>query len=103
MPWGRSRNHRVTLECKFKNVTFDNTRMKLRAFNDQVPGAADGGLSRTEVARHREEFVSAGMIPPAGMEITTCRIFDSTNIHVHGMDVIPHLFEPFGTADPELR
>ena len=25
----------------------------------------------------------------------------STNLHLHGMDVIPHLFEPIGTSDPK--
>src|SRR3982074_1037920 len=28
----------INLECKFKDVTFDNTKMRLRAFNDQIPG-----------------------------------------------------------------
>jgi suppressor of ftsI len=27
-------------------------------------------------------------------------MFDSTNLHLHGLDVIPHLFEPLGTANP---
>ena len=25
----------------------------------------------------------------------------STNLHVHGLDVVPHLFEPVGTSDPK--
>jgi suppressor of ftsI len=25
---------------------------------------------------------------------------DATNLHVHGLDVLPHIFEPLGTSDP---
>lgn len=25
---------------------------------------------------------------------------DATNPHVHGLDVVPHIFEPVGTSDP---
>src|SRR5205807_616394 len=27
-------------------------------------------------------------------------MFDSTNLHLHGLDVLPHLFEPLGTGNP---
>jgi suppressor of ftsI len=30
-------------------------------------------------------------------------MFDTTNLHLHGLDIIPHLFQPVGTTNPLAR
>ena len=90
----------VTLECKFKNVTFDNTRMKLRAFNDQIPGPPmvvyPGQRLRVTVKNSLPPYNSTAWDGDHNVP----HHLGSTNLHVHGMQVIPHLFEPIGTSDP---
>jgi FtsP/CotA-like multicopper oxidase with cupredoxin domain len=42
-------------------------------------------------------------VPPGIDPLNNPHAFNSTNLHVHGLQVIPHLFDPLGTADPSAR
>lgn len=90
----------VTLECKFKDVQFDNTKMRLRAYNDQIPGPPmtvyPGQRLRITLKNSLPFYDSSGW--PGDHNIP--HHLGSTNLHLHGMNVIPHLFEPIGTSDP---
>jgi suppressor of ftsI len=39
--------------------------------------------------------------PPAGIDpFNNPHAFNTTNLHLHGLQVIPHLFQPLGTVEP---
>src|SRR5262249_13983525 len=40
------------------------------------------------------------MSQPAHDHMNNPHGFDVTNLHVHGLQTVPHLFEPVGTSDP---
>jgi suppressor of ftsI len=94
------KENRIALECKFKDVAFDNIKMRLRAFNDQIPGPAmviyPGQRVRINLKNSLPPYDSTGW----DGEHNVPHHLGSTNLHVHGLDVIPHLFEPLGTSDP---
>lgn len=95
------KENRINLTCKFKDVTFDNTKMRLRAFNDQIPGPPmviyPGQRVRINLTNLLPTYDSTGW----DGEHNVPHHLGSTNLHVHGLDVIPHLFEPIGTSDPK--
>jgi FtsP/CotA-like multicopper oxidase with cupredoxin domain len=95
------KENRINLECKFKDVTFDNTKMRLRAYNDQIPGPPmviyPGQRVRINLKNSLLPYDSTGW----DGEHNVPHHLGSTNLHVHGLDVIPHLFEPIGTSDPK--
>ena len=50
------------------------------------------------------QFYKRNVADPSLLQVDTPNIpshFDSTNLHVHGLDVEVHMFDPVGTHDPE--
>lgn len=91
----------ITLETAFKDTVFEgNVRVRLRAYNDQVPGptitTAPGRTLRIRIRNRLPPYDSSGW--PGNHNVP--HALDTTNLHVHGLNVIPHLFEPIGTSDP---
>jgi len=90
----------IKLECAFKDVVIDNTKMKLRAYNGQIPGPLmkifPGQTVRINVRNLLPPYDSSGWTGDHNVP----HHLGSTNLHVHGLNVIPHLFEPLGTSDP---
>lgn len=88
------------LRCAFKDVTMDGVSVRLRAYNDQVPGplieTRPGATLRIRLENGLPPYDSAGW---DGDHNVPHRL-DQTNLHVHGLDVRPHLFAPLGTSDP---
>ena len=93
----------VKLRCAFKDVVMDGRKMRLRAYNGQIPGppieVRPGETLRIRVENALPPYDSTGW---SGDHNVPHRL-DSTNLHIHGMDVRPHLFEPLGTSDPLSR
>src|SRR5579864_2939642 len=91
----------IRLECAFKDVVIDKTRVRLRAFNDRVPGPPmqiyPGQTVRITVKNSLPPHDSAGWDGDHNVP----HHLGSTNLHLHGLNVIPHLFEPLGTSDPD--
>ena len=98
---GRSpRTNRIALECAFKDMVLDGTKVRLRAYNDRIPGPLmkiyPGQTLRIRLKNSLPPYDSSNWrgdhnVPHA---------LATTNLHLHGMDVIPHLFEPLGTMNP---
>jgi FtsP/CotA-like multicopper oxidase with cupredoxin domain len=90
----------VVLRCAFKDVTMDGRRMRLRAFNDRIPGpmlvTRPGDTLRIRLENGLPPYDSTGW---NGDHNVPHRL-DYTNLHLHGLDVRPHLFAPMGTSDP---
>lgn len=87
------------LECKFIEKTIDGTRCKLRSYNGNVPGelikVRQGETLRVRVKNSLPPVDSKGWDGSHNVP----HMFNSTNLHLHGLDVIPHLFEPVGTGN----
>lgn len=91
----------IKLETAFKDTVFEgNVRVRLRTYNGQVPGpmitTAPGRTLRIRVRNRLPLYDSSGW--PGNHNVP--HALDTTNLHVHGLNVIPHLFEPIGTSDP---
>ena len=91
----------IQLECAFKDTTIDGTKVRLRAYNDQIPGPLmkifPGQRVRVTLKNSLPPYDSSAW---SGDHNVPHRL-GSTNLHVHGLNVIPHLFEPIGTSDPK--
>jgi suppressor of ftsI len=91
----------INLECAFKDMVLDGTKVRLRAYNDQIPGPPikifPGQTVRINLKNSLPPYDSSDW----DGEHNVPHHLGSTNLHMHGMDVIPHLFEPIGTSDPK--
>ncbi|MGA7413791.1 MAG: multicopper oxidase family protein, partial [Bryobacteraceae bacterium] len=91
---------RLLLECKWLETTIGGVRVKLRTYNGKVPGQLikirGGDTLRIRVKNSLPPVDSSGWDGSHNVP----HMFDSTNLHLHGLDVIPHLFEPLGTGNP---
>jgi len=90
----------IELECAMKEMVLDGNRVRLRAYNDQIPGptitVTPGSTLRIRMKNALPPYDSSAWNGdhnvPHGL--------DHTSLHLHGMDVVPHLFVPVGTSDP---
>jgi len=95
----------VTLECAFKDLVLDGTKVRARAYNNSIPGPVittyPGQRLRITVKNALAPYESKYWPNPSEWdgEHNVPHHLGSTNLHLHGMDVIPHLFEPVGTSD----
>lgn len=89
----------IELEAGIKETTLDGHRVRLRTYNGQVPGplltVTPGETLRIRLKNSLPPYDSSGWNGnhnvPHGL--------DHTNLHLHGLDVLPHLFDPLGTSD----
>jgi suppressor of ftsI len=90
----------LLLECKFIEKVIDGVRCKLRCYNGKITGETikvrGGETLRVRVKNSLPPVDSNGWNGSHNVP----HMFDSTNLHLHGLDVIPHLFEPLGTGNP---
>lgn len=89
----------IELECAMKEMMLDGHRVRLRAYNDQIPGptitVTPGQTLRIRLKNALPPYDSSAW----GGDHNVPHGLDETNLHLHGMDVIPHLFEPVGTSE----
>lgn len=89
-----------TLDCKWIDKTIDGHHVKLRSFNGQVPGpmlkARPGETMRIRIRNSLGHYDSTGW----NGDHNVPHMLNTTNLHLHGLDIIPHLFEPLGTSNP---
>ena len=89
----------LTLEVKWKIITLDKLKVKVRTYNDQIPGP----LIETKAGRTLNIRVKNLLTPydskAWGGDMNVPHMLDHTNLHLHGLDVAPHIFEPLGTCD----
>jgi FtsP/CotA-like multicopper oxidase with cupredoxin domain len=92
-------NH-IKLDCAFIDKVFDGVKVRLRAYNNQIPGP-----TMRIYPGQRVHITLKNSLPPYDStgwngNHNVPHHLDWTNLHLHGMDIIPHLFEPLGTSDP---
>ncbi|WP_437935048.1 multicopper oxidase family protein [Sorangium sp. So ce341] len=93
-------NLRYTLTIGWLSTTMDGLKVKLRSYNGSVPGPT--------LAFHpgdRVEITIDNRLTPYDSSAwdgdhNVPHDLNTTNLHLHGLDVIPHLFQPLGTSDP---
>ena len=89
-----------TLTAQWVTGTLGDTPVKLRTWNGTVPGtmivAEPGDRLDIDIVNNLTPYDSSEW---AGNH-NVPHDLNSTNLHVHGLEVQPHLFEPLGTADP---
>jgi FtsP/CotA-like multicopper oxidase with cupredoxin domain len=97
----KTKQNIVKLECAFKDIVLNGTKVRARAYNNSIPGPAmiihPGETLRVMVKNSLPPYDSSGWSGDHNVP----HHLGSTNLHVHGLDVIPHLFEPIGTSDPK--
>lgn len=90
----------LTLTAKWLEKTLDGVPVKLRAWNGQVPGplivAEPGDQLNIKVVNDLTPYDSSDW----NGDHNVPHDLNTTNLHVHGLEVMPHLFEPLGTSDP---
>ena len=97
---------RYTLTVGYSERKFGEFRLRTRTYNSSLPGP----LIVTRPGRNLRIAVVNGLppnppaTPPPGIDPENNPYdFNTTNLHLHGMQVIPHLFAPVGTSNPASR
>jgi FtsP/CotA-like multicopper oxidase with cupredoxin domain len=96
----------VRLVAQWIETELDGVPVRLRSYNGIVPGpiiTTRGGQSlRVVVVNELDDYVAQSWTKADTWngEHNVPHHLSNTNLHVHGLDVRPHLFEPLGTTDP---
>lgn len=98
----------TNLTIQFASLTLAGYNVRLRTYNGAIPGPTVRTKPGAKLSFHLDN-----QLPPydstAWASLTgisdTVRMniphhLNTTNLHVHGLEVVPHLFEPVGTTDP---
>jgi FtsP/CotA-like multicopper oxidase with cupredoxin domain len=75
-------------------------RLRTRTYNSSLPGplmvTRPGHTLHVKLMNHLRADPSA--LAPAGVDpLNNPHAFNTTNLHMHGLQVIPHLFQQLGT------
>jgi suppressor of ftsI len=78
-------------------------RIRTRTYNSSLPGplmiTRPGHTLHVRLVNHLPPDPPASA--PRGIDpLNNPHAFNTTNLHMHGMQVIPHLFQPVGTLNP---
>jgi suppressor of ftsI len=88
------------LDCKWIEKTMAGTKVRMRSYSGQVPGpmlkTKPGDTLRVRVKNSLPPYDSTGW----NGDHNVPHDLNTTNLHVHGLDTITHLFEPLGTMNP---
>jgi FtsP/CotA-like multicopper oxidase with cupredoxin domain len=91
---------RYELTAQWRETTLDGTPVRLRTYNGEAPGPTlevlPGETLRILLRNELTPYDSSAWTGDHNVP----HHLDHTNLHVHGMEVIPHLFQPLGTGDP---
>jgi len=89
------------LETQWKDAEWDGHKMRLRCYNGQIPGpmriVQPGETLRIHLKNSLTPYDSTGWDGNPDVP----HMLNTTNLHLHGLNIIPHLFQPVGTSDPE--
>ena len=88
-----------TLEAQWKIITIDKIKAKVRTYNGLIPGpqiiTKPGTVLKIRVKNSLTHYDSKDW--DGNMDVP--HKLDHTNLHLHGVDIAPHIFEPLGTSD----
>ncbi|HUB52450.1 MAG TPA: multicopper oxidase family protein [Terracidiphilus sp.] len=89
----------ITLTTKWIVKEIEGKKVKLRSYNEQIPGP----LIKCKAGRTLKIRVENELTPydssQWGGDMNVPHMLGHTNLHLHGLDIAPHIFEPLGTSD----
>lgn len=91
------------LTVKYSDHVLGGMTLRTRTYNGTIPGPtlyATPGRSLNISLGNQLPPDPAATAPPGIDPMNNPHLFNTTNLHVHGLQVVPHLFEPVGTSDP---
>lgn len=103
---GTPAEQEVRLVAQWIETELDGVPVRLRSYNGTVPGTLittrPGQLLRVVVVNDLDDYAAQSWTKAGEWsgEHNVPHDLSDTNLHVHGLDVRPHLFEPLGTDDP---
>jgi FtsP/CotA-like multicopper oxidase with cupredoxin domain len=89
----------LTLEAKWKIMTIDGLKVKVRAYNDQIPGPTITTKAGVTLNVRVKNSLTPYDSKDWGGDMNVPHMLGHTNLHLHGLDIAPHIFEPLGTSD----
>ena len=101
-------------EISFNTITQGPIKAKLRTYGGKIPGPRidtyPGDQLKVWVKNHLTDEAEKDaadhhvhMMLPERLQHIVPHMFNATNLHVHGVETVPHLFEPVGTSEPTSR
>jgi FtsP/CotA-like multicopper oxidase with cupredoxin domain len=94
----------VLLDVKFAELALAGRTVRVRTYGGAIPGptiSTAPGKTLTIRVKNQLPFYDSSTWNPALVNVP--HHLNTTNLHVHGLEVVPHLFEPVGTKDPAAR
>jgi suppressor of ftsI len=92
-----------TLQVDYSERALGPFQLRTRTYNSRLPGplmvTGPGRTLRVELINNLPADPPAAP-PPEIDPLNNPHAFNTTNLHVHGLQVIPHLFQPLGTINP---
>jgi suppressor of ftsI len=92
-----------TLHVDYSERDLGPFRLRTRTYNSSLPGplwiTGPGHSLRVKLINNLPPDPPA-TTPPGIDAINNPHAFNTTNLHVHGLQVVPHLFQPVGTVNP---
>ena len=92
-----------TLKVGYSERQLGSFKLRTRTYNSSLPGplmvTRPGGTLRVKLINNLPPDPPAS-VPPGVDALNNPHAFNTTNLHVHGLQVIPHLFQPLGTVNP---
>lgn len=97
------REKRWTLDVQWLETSVGGTRVRLRTYNGTVPGPLlilrPGDRLHVKVRNHLTPYDGKGW----GGDMNVPHKLQTTNLHLHGLEIVPHLFDPIGTLDTDAK
>jgi suppressor of ftsI len=92
-----------TLRVGYSERQLGSFHLRTRTYNSSLPGplmvTRPGHTLRVNLINNLPPDPPAS-VPPGIDALNNPHAFNTTNLHVHGLQVIPHLFQPLGTVNP---
>ncbi len=94
----------VTLTTQYADHVFAGKTLRTRTFNGTIPGptlsVVPGQQLSVNVTNAFPPNPAAATPGPGIDPMNNPHLFNTANLHVHGVQVVPHIFDPVGTTDP---
>ncbi len=93
-----------TLTTQYADHVFGGKTLRTRTFNGTIPGPtmelSPGQQFVVNVVNAFPPNPTAATPGPGTDPMNNPHLFNTANLHVHGLQVVPHIFNPVGTSDP---
>lgn len=95
-----------TLPVQFATLPIGGVTVRTRTYGGMIPGptlVANPGQPLAITVNNQLPPNPPATAPPGIDPLDNPHAFNSTNLHVHGLQVVPHIFDPIGTTNPSAN